>query len=401
MKGKSGRVHSSEDARRLARRRLPRLAFDFVDGAVGRERGLARNLVRFDEILLQPRIMKDVTARSLKTRLFGQEYGVPFGIAPMGMCNLTWPGADRMMAEAARRINFPVCISSSGSSSMEEMRRWAGDRAWFQLYFGRSVEESLKMVERAEGAGYDTLVLTVDVPQLSRRVRDQRNGLSIPFRMSLRTFLDLAMHPRWSLGTLRAGIPSPRNFREDGGKSSFDRLASRAGADWKFLAKLRDRWKGNLVVKGVTLAEDAQRMLDHGVDAICVSNHGARQLDGVPAAIDLVQPIRESVGPDFPLLFDSGIRNGEDVVKALACGADFVLLGRPVLYALGADGADGLNALLNCFAEDIDIAMAQVGVTRVEEIGPRAICGELPSYRQDGRQSLPSLSSGKAGKGQD
>jgi isopentenyl diphosphate isomerase/L-lactate dehydrogenase-like FMN-dependent dehydrogenase len=204
-------------------------------------------------------------------------------------------------------------------------------------------------------------------------VRDLRNGFTVPFTMTPRAFLDFAMHPRWSLSTLAAGVPRPMNFTDSNGSNTFDRGASRSGADWDFLEVLRDKWPGKLIVKGVTSAIDARRIRSLGADAIYVSNHGARQLDSVPSAIQLLPLIRAAVGPDFPLLFDSGIRNGEDVVKAIALGADFVMIGRPALFALGAEGAQGLNALLKCFATDIRVVMAQLGITSISQIGPEAL----------------------------
>lgn len=356
------RLFSTGDARQLARRRLPRLVFDFVDGAAGREAGMRRNEARFDDICLQPRVLENVASRSLATEILGQTFSVPFGIAPMGMCNLVCPGADRILAGTAARLGMPVCVSSAASSTLEDMREWAGARAWFQLYYGQSEESTLAAVERAAGAGYDTLVLTADVPQVSRRVRDQRNRFNVPFRLTPTSFLDFAIHPRWSLSTLAAGIPSPKNF---GKGDRFVRGASRAGADWNFLARLRETWKGKLIVKGITCARDAVRVRDAGADAVYVSNHGARQLDSAPAAIDLLPRVRAALGPDMPLLFDSGVRSGEDVVKALALGADFVMLGRPVLFALGAGGANGLSTLMDCFVQDADVAIAQLGVSSV------------------------------------
>ena len=339
--------------------------FDFIDGAAGREVGMQRNEARFDDICLQPRVMENVASRSLVTQFLGQKFGVPFGIAPMGMCNLVCPGADRILAETASRISMPVCVSSAASSTLEEMREWAGSCAWFQLYFGQSEESTLAAVDRAASAGYDTLVVTVDVPQVSRRVRDQRNGFNVPFHLTVTSFLDFASHPRWTLSTLVAGIPSPKNI---GPGDSFVRDASRAGADWEFLAKLRRKWKGHLIVKGITGPWDAIRARDGGVDAVYVSNHGGRQLDSVPASIDLLPRVRDALGTDIPLLFDSGVRNGEDVVKALALGADFVMLGRPILFALGAAGANGLSSLFDCFTKDLDSAIAQLGVSSTGEL---------------------------------
>ncbi len=312
--------------------------------------------------------MEDVSQRSLATRFLGKDYDLPFGVAPMGMCNLIWPGSDKLLAEASRIHNIPVCLSSAASSSLEDMRQWAGDNAWFQLYVGQSVDASLEMVERAKRAGYQTLILTVDVPQVSRRPRDQKNGFDVPFRMGPKQLFDFATHPVWSLTSLVHGVPKPQNFRSEDGNVKFERRASRAGADWQFLDRLREIWPHHLIVKGVMSADDAVRIQRSGADAIYVSNHGGRQLDSAPSALSMLPLIRAAVGPDFPLIIDSGIRCGEDVVKALALGADLVMLGRPILYALGAQGRIGLNALIRFFAEDMSLAMAQVGVCNVDGI---------------------------------
>ena len=364
------------------------MMFDFIEGGAGRELATARNETAFDRIDFQPRVMGDVSVRSLKTTFLGRAYDHPFGIAPMGMCNLTWAGADRMLARAATAFNFPVCLSTAGSSSIEEMRAWAGENAWFQLYINRSVDTALTLVERAEQAGYQTLVLTVDVPQLSRRVRDLRNGFHLPFRMGPRQVLDFALHPRWSLSTVLNGVPTLKNFVSDTGPVQYDRHASRAGADWAFLDRLRKLWPGNLIVKGVMAADDALRIRNAGADAISVSNHGGRQLDGAPAAISVLPTIREALGPDYPLIFDSGLRNGEDVARALALGADFVLLGRPMLYAIGAEGESGLFSLLRIFAHELDLTLAQVGLTRPDQLSPAALLGGTDLTAQMSSQTL-------------
>jgi isopentenyl diphosphate isomerase/L-lactate dehydrogenase-like FMN-dependent dehydrogenase len=368
----SRKIFTTEDARRIAARRLPRLIFDFIEGSAGREVSASRNTVRFDEIMLQSRVMADVADRSVATRLMGRTYGLPFGIAPMGMCDLSWPGADKHLAQAAKHYDVPLCLSSAASTSIEEMYGRAGKNAWFQLYVGQSMEHSLSLVDRAEAAGYDTLVLTVDVPQVSRRIRDLRNGFQVPFSIGPKQFVDFALHPGWSLTTLINGAPSAKNFAGENG-AKFDRNGSRAGADWAFLDKLRDRWKGKLVVKGVTSADDATRIRNIGADAVYVSNHGGRQLDSAPPAIDLLPRIRAAVGPDYPLIFDSGVRSGEDVVKALALGADFVMVGRPLLFALAAEAEVGLNALFSAFAGDISNTMAQLGISRTEQISGQVL----------------------------
>jgi len=366
----------------MARRRLPRLVFDFIDGAAGTETGARLNRAALRRIRLQPRILVNVEGRSLGTSILGRETGLPFGIAPMGMCALAWPGADAAMAAEAAARGMPLGVSSAASMTLEEAQRRAGGQAWFQLYVGPSVEAAMALVDRAEAAGYEVLVLTADVPQVARRVRELRRGFRVPFRMGPRQILDFATHPRWSLATLAAGVPRQMNYAEARTGEGFVRDRGRGGIDWAFLDRLRSRWKGKLVVKGVTAVEDALRVREAGADAAYVSNHGARQLDSAPPAIDALARVRAAVGPDFPLIFDSGVRDGEDIVKALATGADFVMLGRAMLYGLGAGGAAGLGRLIDILTEEVSTAMAQIGARSVAEIGAGALA---PPYNgEDG-----------------
>lgn len=309
----------------------------------------------------------------------------------MGMCNLAWPGADQALAEAAKQFNLPACLSSAASSSIEDMRSWAGQNSWFQLYVGGSIESSLALVDRARNAGYETLVLTVDVPQVSRRLRDLRNGFQMPFKMTPKLFIDFVTHPHWSLATLWQGVPEPANFKTAAGNEQFDRNASRAGANWEFLKRLRDVWKGHLIIKGVTAPQDALRIQQAGADAIYVSNHGGRQLDSAPAAIDLLPRIRQVVGPDYPLVFDSGLRNGEDIVKALAMGADFVMLGRPFMFALGAEGARGVNSLISILGEEASLTLAQTGLKDIRDVSSGILENCLPEFMQERLTSLKNV----------
>jgi len=369
-------------ARQRAQQRLPRLVFDFIEGGTGRERACARNCEALEDIRLQPRVLADVASRRQTVRLLEEEYDAPFGVAPMGMCNLTWPGADRALAKEALARNIPLAVSSASSSRLEDIQEWTEGRAWFQLYVGQSVDFALSLVDRAAAAGYRHLILTADVPELARRARDIRNGFQVPFRIGPKQAWDFATHPHWSIATLRHGLPSPANFDRGEDGQRFDRNASRAGATWEFLERLREKWTGILVLKGVTCAQDALHAKELGVDAIYVSNHGGRQLDSVPAAIDILPKIRNAVGDNYPLLFDSGVRSGEDVAKALACGANFVMFGRPLLHALGADGPRGLGAILDIVGQELDIVMAQLGVCSVPEFGTHNIAAdEIARYQ--------------------
>ena len=354
-------IHSSEDARRIAQRRLPWMVFDYIDGAAGRETGAARNRAAFDALTLRPRILRDVSQRDLTSSVFGQKTNTPFGISPMGMCNLSGAGADLMLARLAARENVPLGVSTVASTAMEPLIEAAEGNAWFQLYFSGDGVGTFKLVERAKAAGYKTIVLTVDVAEVGRRPRELRHGFTMPFRIGPKQFVDFALHPRWSLTTLFKGRPEMANFDMPG--YSFDRTESRARANWDTLAQLRDMWPGNLVVKGVLDAEDAVMLRDAGVDAVQVSSHGARQLDSAPSPISVLPAIRDAVGPDFPLFFDSGLRSGEDVVKVYDQGADFTFLGRILQFALAAGGEEGLQRLWDVLRDETSITLAQIGAT--------------------------------------
>ena len=354
-------IHSSEDVRRIAQRRLPWMVFDYIDGAAGRETGAARNRAAFDALTLRPRVLRNVSHRDLTSSVFGQKTNAPFGISPMGMCNLSGAGADLMLARLAARENVPLGVSTVASTAMEPLIEAAEGNAWFQLYFSGDGIGTFKLVERAKAAGYETIVLTVDVAEVGRRPRELRHGFKMPFRIGPKQFIDFALHPRWSLNALLKGRPEMANFDMPG--YSFDRTESRARANWDTLAQLRDLWPGNLVVKGVLDADDAVLLRDAGVDAVQVSSHGARQLDSAPSPISILPAIREAVGPNFQLFFDSGLRSGEDVVKAYDQGANFTFLGRILQFAIAAGGEEGLRRLWDVLRDETSITLAQIGAT--------------------------------------
>ena len=353
------------------------MLFDFIDGGAGEERATRRNREALARVELLPRVLVNVEARRIACDLLGRQWGLPFGIAPMGMCDLAWPGTDRAFGEAARDFSIPHCLSTAASTSLEDCRVRARENAWFQLYCG-APDTGWELVRRAHDAGYEHLVLTVDTPVLSRRRRELRRGFEVPFRPGPSQILDFALHPRWSLATLMHGVPRFGNNQPAHGGSSraFDRSQSRGAVDWAFLDALRERWPHRLVVKGVLSPDDAVRIRDAGADAVYVSNHGGRQLDSVPAAIDVLPGIRAAVGPDYPLLFDSGLRDGEDIVKAYALGASYVMLGRPFLYAAGAAGRAGVYRLIELLAGEVDVALAQIGRTDIAALDERVLaCG--------------------------
>lgn len=360
-------IHSADDARRLAKRHLPWMVFDYIDGAAGAETGAARNRAALDAFTLRPRILRDVSKRSMATTIFGAPTDRPFGIAPMGMCNLSGPGADLLLARLAATYKIPHGVSTVASTPLEKIIDVAQGHAWFQIYFSGDGTGTFKLVERAQQAGYETLVLTADVPEVGRRPRELRHGFKMPFKIGPKQFIDFALHPRWSLTSLFAGKPQMANFDMPG--YDFDRTESRARADWDTLAKMRDVWPGKLVVKGVLDVEDALMLKKAGVDAIQVSSHGARQLESAPSPFSMLPEIRKAVGPEYPVFFDSGIRSGEDILKSLHAGADFVFLGRILQFAIAAGGGAGLQRLWDVISEELSIAMAQTGMTEVSGIG--------------------------------
>ena len=366
-------LFSVEEARQRARKRLPRMMFDFVDGASGDESLCDLNSRALDEIRLMPRVLIDVAERDLSSSILGQVTGLPFGIAPMGMCALSWPGADQFMAREAAMRRIPICVSTASSTPLEKIIEDAEGHAWFQLYADQSGDFVDELIDRAKASGYKVLILTVDVPIPSVRTRDLRNGFTFPMQWGPRQIWDFVSHPRWSLATVAqsfvSGTPRPMNYVTSKQGTKFIRNASRGRANWSFLEMLRNRWLGKLVVKGVQCPQDAIQIKSMGADAIYVSNHGGRQLNSAPTSIESLGIIRETVGENMPLIFDGGIRSGEHVIKALASGANFAMVGRSAMYGLGAGGATGLSDILNLISNEASSVMGLIGKKSVTDVG--------------------------------
>ena len=364
----SQKIFSIKDARELSRKRLPKLVFDFIDGASGDEKLAEINSIALDQIRLEPKVLRNVEKRSLKKKILGYEFNFPFGFAPMGMTNLSWPGADSMLAAESARNNIPTCVSMASTTTLEEMYELSEGHSWMQLYIFQDENFVMELLERAKNTGYEVAILTVDVPVLSRRTRDDKNGFSYPFKIGPKQFFDFATHPIWSLSTLMSGIPKPMNYvTSKSGDGIFKRKESRGSTDWNALKRVRDKWKGKLIIKRVMSPDDAIKIKEAGADAIQVSNHGGRQLDSATAAINMLPLIRKSVGSNFPLIFDSGIRSGSDIVRALAFGADYAMIGRPVMYAMGADGKKGLRRIVEIIKEEVSTTLGLVGLNDINE----------------------------------
>jgi len=369
----SKKIHSIEDARKLAKKRVPKLMFDFVDGASGDEKLCEINSMALDQIRLEPKVLRNVENRNLKKKFLGIDFDYPFGFAPMGMCNLTWPGADKMLAEESVENNIPICVSMASSTSLEEMYKISQGHSWIQLYIYQDENFVIELLERAQKTGYKVAILTVDVPIQFRRAKDEKNGFTVPFKIGPKQFFDFATHPRWSLTSLLSGIPKPMNFVTSKSGNKFVRSESRGATDWETLKRIRDTWKGKLIIKGVMSPEDALKIKDAGADAIQVSNHGGRQLESATSAINALPLIRKVLGNEFPIIFDSGIRSGGDIVRSLAFGADYAMIGRPLMYGMGADGAKGLRRILNIIKEELSTTLGLVGLNDINDISSEII----------------------------
>jgi len=364
----------------MARRRLPRAVFDFFDGGAEDETTLAANRAAFARVRLAPKVLVDVSSVDTETDILGRPAGLPIVIAPTGASGLGWPGADVALARAAAAMGIPFTLSTVANASIERVAREAPGRLWFQLYILRDQAMAAKLVERAQAADYETLMVTVDLPAGGKRERDFRNDFTIPFHPTARNLLDFLGRPAWMLRMLRSGVPKLENMEGFDPEPGRQRpIASSVGDfldpafDWDRLKALRDSWPRKLVVKGVLRADDAERVAALGCDAIVVSNHGGRQLDGAVATLDALSDIARAVGRRTTVLLDSGVRRGSDIVKARALGARAVLVGRATLYGVSAAGEPGARRALDILADELTRTMQLCGVKRFDDIGKELI----------------------------
>jgi len=359
-----------------ARRRLPRFAYDFIAGGAGDERALRRAQERMGDICLLPRILTGHDDRTTSVEFLGQSYAAPFAVAPTGLTNLAWPGADMGLARAARRAGIPYIISTPATTALERLASEAGEAAWFQLYMGRDEVIGLDLIDRAEACGIATLVVTADVPVPGKRRRDLRNRFGLPIRISPSRAVDLLLHPAWTLATLRGGLPRFANLeRYAPAGQTMQSLAqlmagqSSARFDWAGLCAIRRRWPGKLVLKGVLHPDDADQAVRSGVDAVVVSSHGGRQLAAAPAPIEMLAPIVDAVAGRAAVILDGGIRTGEDIARAMALGAGLVLVGRLFLWAAAALGPEaGGDAAIEMLHQELLAAMGQLGCRAVPDL---------------------------------
>jgi L-lactate dehydrogenase (cytochrome)/(S)-mandelate dehydrogenase len=369
------------DLRDQCRRRLPKILFDWIDGGAGDELGLRRNEEVFRRFSFIPRYLLDVSERSQRKMLFGATYDSPFGIAPTGYAGLFRPGADLMLAQAARDANIPFIMSGVSVDPIEDVMKIAPDHVWYQLYGATDVGITEDLIRRAADAGCRGLVITIDIPVAARRERDLRNGISIPLRVNPKLFLDALMHPRWTCRyLLSGGTPRMANWtryaphaKTAGALFEFVNSHSYCVQTWDHLERLRQLWPGKLIVKGVMHPDDSRRAVAMGADGLIVSNHGGRQYDRAPTAIEALPSIRAAIGSSVPVMLDGGIRRGSDVLAALACGASYVFAGRAMLYGVVAGGLAGARCAISILREELDQLMGQIGCTDLADATPDMI----------------------------
>ncbi len=364
------------DLKRRGRRRVPHFVWEYLDSGTGSEVTLRRNRTALDRVTFMPSILHGSIEFDTGTQFLGHDYPLPFGIAPIGMSGLIWPDAERLLARAAAEAGLPYTLSTVASQSPEDLATDIGQNAWFQLYPPKDPEIRADLLNRARSAGFSTLVLTVDVPVASRRERQVRSGLTHPPKLTPRLLAQIIRRPIWALGMAQTGMPRMRTldkYIDDNSALSPTAHVGyllRTSPDMEYVNWLRDVWDGPFIVKGVMRAEDADRLQRTGVDAIWVSNHGGRQFDGAPASIEVLRAIRAST--TLPLIFDSGIESGLDILRARALGADFVMLGRGFLYGLSALGARGPAHVIDILRQDMIANMGQMGLSNLQKI-PSAI----------------------------
>ena len=367
------RAASIHDLRRLAQKRIPRFAFDLVDGGAESERNMRRNSEAFEEVELTPRYMVDVSNIDTKMAVFGQTFNMPFGMAPIGMLNAFWPGADLTLARMCKAQNIPYTASSASSTRLEDLAEAAEGNGWFQLYVSRDPKVTEGLIARAEAAGYTTLMVTADVPAAGKRDRDIRNQLAVPFRFTSDVILQCALKPRWALTSLRHGTPNVANYadllKSATSYADVQKTLITPGFTWEDLKRLRNRWKGKLLVKGILHAKDASICAELGCDGIVVSNHGGRQVAFGPSTIEALPAIVKAVAGRMTVIMDSGIRRGADILRAKALGADFTLVGRPFAYGVGAGDSAGAQRAYEILELELIRALGQLGRPSFKDIG--------------------------------
>jgi L-lactate dehydrogenase (cytochrome) len=370
-----GTFNSIEDLRQLARRRVPRAIFEYADRGSYDEITFDRNLADLRALQLRQRVMVDVSKQQLATTIMGEDWSIPCGIGPTGLTGLFHANGEMLGARAAQAFGVPFCLSTMSICSIEDVRGAVQKPFWFQLYLMKDRGFNVELLERAKAANCSAIMLTVDMPVQGLRRRDPKNGLSIPPRLTLENMLEVAMRPTWALKVLTGKRRTFGNLearmKGTGGLKTLSEWISQQfdpTVTWKDLAWLRDQWPRKIIIKGINDPEDARLAVEHGVDAMVVSNHGGRQLDGAPSTISMLPRVVDAVGDRAEVLFDGGVRSGQDVLKALALGAKGCLIGKAFLYALAAGGEAGVSLALDIIRRELAVSLALTGANDVRKV---------------------------------
>lgn len=363
-----------DDLRNKAQQRIPKFVFEYLDGGCNEDVNLIRNTAELREVQLKPYYLSKHTGSSLKTELFGQVYDAPFGVAPIGLQGLIWPNAPEILAKAAFANNIPFTLSTVSTSSIERIGEITEGKFWYQLYHPSDNALRDDILNRAEAAGCQVLVVLCDVPKFGFRPRDIRNGLAMPPKMTLSNILQIMQHPQWAINTLIHGQPNFATMKKYMPKGlNMKQLGAYMNATFEGriteekLAPIRDRWKGKLVLKGVASVEDTERAVRLGLDGIIVSNHGGRQIDAGESSIKSLKPIVEAYKGKIKIMIDSGLRSGPDVARSLASGAEFAFLGRTFMYGVAALGNEGGNHTIGLLKAQLQQVMEQICCEKIED----------------------------------
>lgn len=370
------RYPSVEDLRKLAKKRIPKFAFEYLDGGCNEDVNIKKNTERIRKIELKPEYLIDYKTANLKTELFGKNYDAPFGISPIGLQGLMWPKSPEILAKAAFDNNIPFILSTVTTSSIETISEITEGNAWFQLYHPAEEKVTVDILKRAENAGCPVLVILADVPSFGYRPRDIRNGLSMPPKMSIKNIIEAIKRPQWLMETLKNGQPNfeilkpymPKNLNLNQ-LAKFMDVTFSGRLDEEKIKKIRDNWKGKLVIKGIESIHDVEKACNIGLDGIIVSNHGGRQVDVGQATIDSMNSIIPKYKNKIKIMMDSGIRGGADVARVMSCGADFCFLGRTFMYGVSALGKKGGTHTITMLKKQLTQIMEQFS------------CGEISNFQ--------------------
>ena len=362
------------DLAKKAKKRVPKVSWEYLESGTGHESLIKRNLEAFEKIKFTPRFCKGVLKPAIATRILGKTYNSPFGIAPVGLTGLIWPRTEAYLAAAARHYQIPYTLSTVATETPETIGPIVGDMGWFQLYPPKEMKLCKNILKRAKTAGFHTLLITADVPMAGRRERTKRAGLRMPPKITPELIWQGITHPAWTVATLKRGLPRLRtieaytDYKDMKFVSGY--VGNRLGGtlDWNYCKAIKDIWQGPVVIKGILHSKDAEKAVDIGLDGVLVSNHGGRQFDGAIAAIDALRAIAKTINGRAAVLFDSGIRNGLDIMRALSLGADFVLLGRSFIYGVAAIGQYGGHHVTELLMDDLKNNMVQLGIEQLADL---------------------------------